>query len=429
MENKYYQLQFAESKRSYEDFQKDYNIGLDLKDKLRSPHYEVFLALIREYRTQLITFNKNFTKKDFKPICNSLTLETNRVILAKKLHKSKEVVARCIKKLIDVNIIEKINHGRANFDIIFKPEFLILQNIATKEYFSPLSQKPHTVKLTTITEDKKIKNNKINKLTEVDKENSDFDVELWRKEFKSNKGFSDQGSKPVKHQNPNFDKKEKFKNNEKNKPNLEQKQINSQEKTPQIPQTPPQSEYAKNISKIEGLKISYALMLFHYSIEKIPGWKEKVNLTIQDEITKYIEDHYFDKIETIAEFDRQIAKYRWMIDKSRRIILKKLRLKQWEGFFTMPRTYFDVQYNRGFRFLEEYWKENQLRKSKKHLNTKRLNLNLKFNKILREYYANPTETQYRISLNYIKKNIPTRNNQFVFCIKNNIDRVADFFNK
>lgn len=431
MENKYYNLLFPESKKAFEVFYEKYNIDKPLRDQLRSSHYEVYIDLMRQYRNQLIKGNKTFTIKDHKPPIEVLELTTNRVRTAKRLKKSKETVGRCISRLIDSGVIKnKVNHGRLNFEIEFCKDILVLQNIATKSYFYRNSQISLLSNCHLFTEEYKFKKNNNNLLTEIDKENPDFDVHQFRKDFAKKGSCKESDQIAKENQDLVIDKENKFKNNEENNVESGTKQNKIQRKTPQISPTPPEkTEITKHISKAESYRISYSIILFLYAIEKIPTWKGRVNMKLQDEITKYIEENYFNKCYTIKDFDTNLKKYQWFIDKSRRIILNKIRLEEWKQYNVMPSLYFDVNYTKGFRINYEYYKEYQLKKQKKHLNIKRLDVNDKINKQIFEYYQNPNDKQYRKCLEYIKSNIPSRLQQFIFCIKNKKQKVENYFNK
>lgn len=438
--NQALQLKFNESKTAYEKYSDTYNIGRKSSEQLKSAHYEVFLDLLRQFRTQLIVMNKNFQGAEIKPTIDPdrIVLFTNRVRTGKRLKKSPSTVARAINRLIEAKaLLEKVNHGtRSDFELVFNPDLCGLFDINRNEWLHKgeffknqlrANCQPPT--------GKKIKEDTINNiLTEVKAEKSENVIVKSENKNLATKNIPEQQQPENTKSDFEFNyEKNKVKNDiEKNDAaliNKENKQIQTEKRnSPPVPAAPPQS---KKIIKntLEYLRFMYAQMLYLFAIEKIPGWKEHVFPEVQDRVVEYIEEHYFGKIQKESDFDKTIEKYKWMINKSRRMILKKIANNEYtHGYYTvMPDTYFDTQYNSGFRAIEKYYHENKKHKLKRKLNTDRLNVNKMMNNVLKSYFDDRSKVNYQKCLNYVRKNIPSRENQFLYCAKNNIYQLQDYF--
>ncbi|MDA3910941.1 MAG: hypothetical protein PF448_06270 [Bacteroidales bacterium] len=180
------------------------------------------------------------------------------------------------------------------------------------------------------------------------------------------------------------------------------------------------------LQSLDDLRIVYAQILYNFALDRIPTWKERVYDDTAGEVILYISETYFGHCKSKAQMSRELELFERAVETAARFIRKKLLSGKWAQMWQMPGTWFNENYNKGFRQQLRYLKEKREKAYKQNLNKQRLNVNQKLNEILVEYFSTDYDNYYQL-LARVRNTIPSREKQFKYCIKNKIQEVSNHF--
>ena len=172
-------------------------------------------------------------------------------------------------------------------------------------------------------------------------------------------------------------------------------------------------------------KIAHADIIYNHSLTSIPGWEENSYPELRGKIVMYIVETYmskFDRIDRIKSFTKYAID---AISIAASYIEKKIICKEWENFHTLPVTWFDIKYDKGFVKAMKYYEKHKEKQKKERINQARREVNKYMNEMLNEYFKAPSTESYTQCLNRIKEKYPARAKQFQYCAKNKIRKIED----
>ncbi|MDR2011386.1 MAG: hypothetical protein LBQ22_12980 [Bacteroidales bacterium] len=434
-----------------------YNQNKESKYRLKKQHEQYFEKLLKQANGQLYERNKA------GKTVNEAVLYTNSEHLGKVLGCSARTIRNYNTRLIEAGIVVKKYHGHTHdYELIFN-EFLVplKDRNDINGHWLAYDKEPKAISFARYIQNEYMRkdipslkelqvhyNNQLIEKEDVNNQNSEqkLTLEALNKKYSQTYVYSikdylrlisDFGYLNAKIDIANdvaTGNKDRAKPLEK----ADEKKDIPPAKIP-VPASPQQkilkkikSEHMLTVLKtscLEELKYVFAYILFAYSIDKIPNWKNTVYPKVVENTVLYIAENYFAEFKTKSELDKASVTYQKTIDISSRIIRKKLYSGQWQNYWVFPQTFFSLEYKNGFLKAYQLQKEKQTEKQKSHLNKQRVEVNDRLNEILKEYFANPHKTNYKKLLEKVRNTIPCREEQFKHCIENNIQKVENYYSK
>ena len=385
-------VKFALCKEAFDNYAGIYNKGKELRDQIRSPHYELFFKIVRFYITQLSQDRILFAGGKIIELDPSQppVLRTNNKKLGRELKRNNSTIYRQLQRLIFAEvIIQKKHHGHEHdYELLINPQLLLITDSNNPDY------KPNSEYLT------KSKNSQKQPHSEESPISKNASCNHNQNKLETFNNLIN----PV---NGIPNSRNDLKETKKNTGNTEAcDTLKKQEESNEALKKYSAQLRAKD-EKFSELKNKYAMWLFIVALKFI--WRKSNIYEAEKQRTlQYISENYFEHCTNETSLFNAYTEFKWRIEAAGRYIERQEDFKM----NLYPYKYFNLNNTNGFIGTKKWYRDYLFRQQVKVKKKQKLSDDMKLANMLRCYTKTPNYDTFRTCKAYIQDNIPHLLNQF-----------------